>query len=291
MNDNDVLVISYENDMANNINSQLFQTTLERNGWKYLFIGEGEQWNGFKTRIMRYYNVLKNLDGNKIVILSDARDVLCLRNPLTFINSINKITDIENKIIISTEMFLVGHMNWNDEQINKALLKNKHYFWQGIPVNNYWKYYDMKEPLRKYVNAGLILGKVNNLVQAFEWIINNNFNDDQLGFASYSNTFPEKVTLDFNAEILHTSTFGVNGGLYDEKQKYDSPTLSELLGLHSYFLHIPGSFVSKGQTHVYNIISKMLETNIITQSNELAKLYNINQNDSLDYLYFDKNDI
>jgi hypothetical protein len=285
MIDDNVLVISYENNMANNTNAQLFKTTLDRNGWKYLFIGEGDEWYGIKTRVMGYYNTLKNLDANKIVVLSDARDVFCLRNPLTFINSINKITDIEHKIIISVEMYLHGHMNWTDKEVNDVLLKDKNFFWQGIPINNYWKYYDIEEPLRKYVNGGLIIGKVNNLIQAFEWIIQNNFNDDQLGFANYCNSFPEKVTLDFNAEILHSSSFGVNGGLYDEKQKYDSPTLSELLGMHSYFLHIPGLNISKGQLYIYNTICKIFDTNIIT-SNELAKLYNITLNDNLNYSYF-----
>jgi hypothetical protein len=289
MSNSDILVISYENE-PNNTNSQIFKSTLEKNGWNYLFVGEGEKWNGFKTRIMRYYNILKNLDPNKIIILSDSRDVFCLRSPLTFKNAINRITDMENKIIISAEMFLIGHMNWSDDEINKRLLENKHFFWQGIPVNNYWKHYNIEEPLRKYVNAGLIIGKANNLFQAFEWIVNNNFDDDQLGFASYCNSFPEKVTLDFNAEVLHTSTFAVNGGLYDEKQKYDSPTLSELLGLHSYFLHIPGLSGSKGQAHIYSIICKLFESNLIMQHNDLAKLYNLNLNDSLNYLYFIKND-
>lgn len=286
----DILVISYETNMATNKNAQLFKSTLEKNNWSFLFIGEGEKWDGFKNKIIGYYNILKQLDNHKIIVLSDARDVFCLRSPLTFINSIKKITDIDSKIIISSEMFLQGHMDWNDEQVQKSLSRDNKFFWQGIPIDNYWKYHNMEKPLRKFLNSGLIIGKVNNLIKAFEWIMANNINDDQLGFAYYCNTFPDKVLLDFNAEIIHTSTFGVCGGLYDEKQKYDSPSLSELFGLSSYFLHIPGLSGSKGQMFIYNIVSKIFETEIITQTNNLLKIYNVQLNDSLNYSYYCKND-
>lgn len=284
------LVISYENDLENNENSLFFKQTLEKNGWKYLFVGQGDKWNGFKTRIDKYYFTLQMLPMEQLVILSDARDVFCVRSPLAFNNSINKLTNIDDKIIISTELFLNGHIYWDNSEVEKIIANNIDFFWQGIPINNYFEYYNITcdtSHLRKYVNAGLIIGKVKNLIQAFEFIVDNNYTDDQLGFSNYCNTYPEKVFLDFNAEILHTSTFGVDGGLYEECQKLDAPSLSELLGLHSYFLHIPGLSISKGQKHIYNIIKYLLNSEF-TSLNIMPNFYGIKLNDSLEYKYFNK---
>ena len=98
--------------------------------------------------------------------------------------------------------------------------------------------------------------------------------------------FPQLVELDYNASFLHTSTFGVDGGLYDiDKQKIDSPTFSELLGLSCYFLHIPGVNGSKGQKHVYNTIQDLFANGSFTQNNEMFKLYGIEPSSDLNSYY------
>ena len=286
------LVISYENDKTNT-NSLLFHKILERNNWDYLFVGEGEKWNGFKNKINGYYNILQKLHQDKIVLLSDARDVFCLRSPKHFIQYLNAKLDLKEQILVSAEMFLVGHMDWTEEIISNYLQKtNKPYdnvFWQGIPLNKYWSFHNKQNdlPLRKYVNSGLIVGKVSNLLKMWKWILDNDISDDQLGVAKYTETFPQFIKLDYEATILHTSCYGVDGGLYDiEKQKYDSPTFSELYGISSYFLHIPGINISKGQKHIYTLIREMIENKKMTS---MYSLYNIQENDDLYYQYFLKN--
>jgi hypothetical protein len=284
---NKPLVVYCETDMYNE-NSLSFKKMLDKCGWESLSVGVGKKWNGFKTKVIEYQTFLKTLSCDKIIILSDSRDVFCLRNPITFINNISNITNIDDKIIISSEMFLCGHMDWSDEQINVVKQKDPNYFWQGIHMTKYWDYYNIQPPLRKYLNSGLIVGKVENLLKALDWILNSNFNDDQLGFSEYTNTFPERVFLDANAEIFHTSGFGVNGGFYDVKQKHDSPNLSELFGYSSYFLHVPGINGSKGQKIMYDFIKNMLDTNNVDQ-NTMAKLYGIEIYDSISYNYYEKN--
>lgn len=284
-----ILLISYETDITNS-NAQLFKKTLENHNWEYIFIGNGNQWKGFRDRIIGYYNYLLTLDTNKIVILSDARDVFCLRSSDLLIDKIKDI--IDTKIIISAEMFLIGHMNWSQQQKNDRLIKDPHFFWQGNTLDNYWQFLNKMDnlPIRKYINAGLIIGKVNNLLTAFEWIIKNNFDDDQLGFCEYTNNFPQNIYLDYNAELIHTSTCFVNGSLYNHNiQKEDSPTLVELLGLSSYFLHIPGINGSKGQKEIYNIIYTLFNDNIINENNDMFHLYKIN-NRNINNKYFKTND-
>ena len=262
---NEPLVISYESSLKSNENAQMFKKTLDNLDWKYVFIGEDCKWEGFKTRIVSYANYLKNLPDNKVIILSDARDVFACRSPHFFLNIINNIINIENKFIISSELFLHGHINWTEEEVIEKKSNNPNYFWQGEPLTNYWKNYNISDlPKRKYVNAGLIIGKAKQLLDAFEWMIKNNFNDDQLGFATYINTFPNKVYLDTDAKYLHTCTMGVTSGYYNsEYQNYDSISIGELLGMSSYFLHIPGISISIGQNLLYNAIKKILSDEII----------------------------
>jgi hypothetical protein len=276
------LVVSYENNMSNNPNSQLFKASLEKCGWDYLFIGEGQEWKGFKNKINNYYNCLLNLPSDKIIVLSDARDVFCLRTPFHYMKHVQEI--LNNKILISAEMFLLGHMNWTETLVQKYKSQNPYFFWQGVPLDNYWAYHNRTNnlPLRKYVNSGLISGKVENILKALKWILDNNYEDDQLGFAEYTNKFPENVILDHDAKILHTSTYGVNGGNYEsEKQYMDSPTIAEILGMSSYFLHIPGINISKGQNYVYNLLKKMINDTECTDY--MYKLYNITPNLNQDY--------
>lgn len=284
------LVLSYENDLSNNKNAQLFKKTLEGYNWEYEFIGEGMKWNGFRDKILGYYNFLiDNLPDDKIVVLSDSRDVFCVKTPHCFIEQIKEI--IENKIIISSEMFLHGHMNWNDEQVSKAISKEPGYFWQGVPLNDYWKFHQINPiPFRKYLNSGLIVGKTKNLKIALKWIIDNNFNDDQLGLSNYTNQFPHLVHLDYEANILHTSTSFVNGSLYDYNiQKLDSPTFHELLGFSNYFLHIPGSNISKGQKYIYNIIDTLLSNNNNKLDTNMFDIYGIKEEYPIRDNYFIKN--
>ena len=285
-----ILLLSYETDITNS-NAQLFKKTLENHNWEYIFIGNGNQWKGFRDKIIGYYDYLLTLDTNKIVILSDARDVFCLRSSDLLIDKIKDI--IDTKIIISAEMFLIGHMNWSQQQKNDRLIKDPHFFWQGNPLDNYWQFLNKIDnlPIRKYINTGLIIGKVNNLLTAFEWIIKNNFDDDQLGFCEYTNKFPQNIYLDYNAEMIHTSTCFVNGSLYNHNiQKEDSPTLVELLGLSSYFLHIPGISLSKGQKEIYNIIYTLFNDNIINENSDMFHLYKL-KNRTTNNIHFITNDI
>lgn len=285
------LLVSYENDMKNSANSLLFKKTLESYNWEYMFIGEGTPWKGFRDKIENYYKCLQNLPQEKIVILSDSRDVFCLRSPLTFIEHIKNIIN-SKKIIASAEMFLIGHIDWPENVVEKYISKNPNFFCQGVPLNKYWAYYNKLDnlPLRKYVNSGLIIGKVKDLCIAYKWIFDNNYTSDQLGMANYLNTFPELVDLDYNASILHTSTYGANGGLYDiERQKLDSPSFSELFGMSSYFLHIPGLKGSKGQKYIYETIKKMIESEILKLNNELYSLYKSKENSNLNHIYVNKN--
>jgi hypothetical protein len=236
----------------------MFIQTLDANQWNYKMIGKGETWLGFQNKINGYLLTVSKLPERTLVVLSDARDVLCMRCPDAFKTA---FLSFGERIIISAEMFCEGHM---DEDRTQGL--------QCIPLTNYWKHYTINvKPFRKFANAGLIAGYAKDLKTMFTWILENNYKDDQLGVCNYVNNFPEKVYMDIHAEILHTTSYAMCGGIVDSKlQASDSPTLAELLGSSAFFLHIPNQNGSKGQKFIYDSVCDTLK---LLKHNKLNVLY------------------
>jgi hypothetical protein len=255
------IVISYCNSEIDNTHhgTQLFVNTLINNDWKYHIIGRGEKWNGFITRMIGYYNFLLTLDPKQIVVISDARDVYCVKNSKKFIKDFKKYN---KKIVVSMELFAEAQFKY---------LPDKDYF-QVTWIDKYWQMYniDTSKIHRKYVNCGLISGYVEELIKFFKWAIDNKYTDDQKALGAYINTVPELVYADIHAELLHTTGAFVSGGLYDVTiQSMDSPTFSELAGLTSYFLHIPGTNL-RGQKYLYENVETTLT---FLNSKKLPEIY------------------
>jgi len=255
------IVISYCNSEIDNTHqcTKLLIKTLTNNDWKYHIIGRGEKWNGYKSKLNGYYNFLLTLDPNQIVVVSDARDVYCVRNSKKFIKDFMRFN---KKIVVSMELFAEGRFTYNPD-------KDYH---QVTWIDKYWQMYniDTSKIHRKYVNSGLIAGYAGELIKLFKWSIDNNFQDDQKALGAYINTVPELVYADINAELLHTTGAFVSGGIYDVSvQSMDSPTFSELVGLTSYFLHIPGTTL-RGQNLLYTSVGTTLT---FLHSKKLPELY------------------
>ena len=54
-----VFVLSYENE-RNNEHKRLLEEKLKYYGYDYKFLGEGDEWKGFGTKIQAYQNFIKN---------------------------------------------------------------------------------------------------------------------------------------------------------------------------------------------------------------------------------------
>ena len=241
------IVIAYDN--APTENTEFFIDSLKKNKWNYKLIGVGDTWQNFvKTRVTAYLHELSQLPDEQLVVLSDARDVVCLRPPNYFKDG---FLSFGRNIIVSMELFCEGQMD--ETKVTKKI--------QCVPLTKYWNYYSKQDrPNRKFANMGLLTGYANDLRHLLSWIIENNYTDDQLGLCNYMNTFPERSAADVNAELLHTSGFAINcGTLHLKVQSPDSPSLSELLGAGAFFLHIPGHAISKGQKFVYDAVVHMLK--------------------------------
>jgi len=244
------LLLSYCNDNTHS-NTQTFITTLDRHSWNYHILGHGEPWINFvESRMKSYLHCLKGINPKQIVVLSDARDVFCVRNHTHFIRDFKKYN---KKIVVSMELFAEGFMTYDP---------NKSYE-QVVWIENYWKMYniDYSKVIRKFVNGGLICGYVEDLIKCYQWIIDNNYEDDQKGLGAYVNTFPDIIYADINADLLHTSGAFVGAGYIDKDiQNQDSVTFLELTGVKPFFVHIPGLQFISSQRFVYNKIKKTLDS-------------------------------
>lgn len=242
------LVISYDN--APTENTKTFERSLKKNGWQYKFIGEGEVWRGFPNKLNGYYNCLRDLHDDKVVILSDARDVFCVRSSKWFMQAYDSM---ESDFIVSAETTCSGKFE-QETQLGNC-----------VPVTEYWKYHGIKKdqmPLHKYVNSGLIVGKAKPIRAFLKWTIDTSQTDDQVALGRYINLNPSICKLDTELRLIHSSfAFQFGGVVNVMKQKKDSPTLFDLMGRGCFFLHLPGQAFEEPRSF-YKLVKTILEGDI-----------------------------
>lgn len=249
------LVISYDN--KPNEQTQFFCKTLTDNKWDYEIIGEGEVWEKlqFSKRVMAYYNFIQHLPDEKIVILSDARDVVCVRSPKAFLDGFRSFG---KDLVFSMELSCESKIDLPSGYVPSGT----------NPLHNYWSYYKRSPPMRRYLNAGLMVGTVRALKICLLWVHDamktSAFPEcDQLSFAHYMDTFPDRVAADTEALLLHSTNFGLNAGILKiHVQKQDSPTFAELFGRGAFFLHVPGSGGNNGQRVVYDQVCLIIDSGV-----------------------------
>jgi hypothetical protein len=269
-NINKPLVISYCNKYLTekHENTTRFVETLNTNNWEYVVLGDNEVWDGFITKIKGYNNFLKTSNPKKIIVIADAHDMYCLRDSMSFIEMFKKY---KSDIVVSMELTGEGSTIYD---------KNKKYF-QVTWLKDYFNYYNINYGhfTKKFVNSGLICGYAKDLLEFTDYLIENNYTDDQKGLGLYMNKYPEKIYADIEGDLLHTCVSMVCGGLQAHSQIYDSPSLNELVGQKSFFLHIPGLKISNGQSFLYNKVYEILK---IFNLKELKLIY---PNYDLEFFY------
>lgn len=260
------LAITYDNMLLENEQTKNLIITLEKNEWEYSVIRIDKEYKNHSHKVLGYLEFLKTLPKEKVVVLMDSRDVFCTRNSMFFMKEFKKL---KYDIAVSLEI-------WCDKSLDVVT----EYQPQCLPLVNYWKYHNVKQwPIRKYVNSGLIVGKVEELIKMLTFCSENlnKFQDDQVLVGLYMNNYPQNIYGDFEADLLHTSTFSKGGSVTNMRiQTYDSPKLGDLLGRGVFFLHFP-SLKTKGQTLMYETVRKLLIEDSF-DSNKLNELYGYTNN-------------
>jgi len=221
------------NDM-NLENGSSFLNSLTKHNWEYAILSSDKKWQA-------YTSFLKTLPDDKPVVISDTRSVLCCRTSKQFLQGVQK-----HNIIVSMDILCHGKF---ESDVTRG---------QCIPLTKYWKEQKRdKIPLRKFVDGGLIYGKASSFRKLFAWASTQPASSDQVLYANYMNAFPNEVYADDTAEILHSSTYALNGGLCSyQNQIQDSPTFAELFGHGAFFLHIP-SLEDNGQNTIYKYVKAL----------------------------------
>lgn len=162
-----MIVLTY----ANRRNQFLdeWESSVKEHGFNYKIIGMNEKWENWKTRTNAITKELQKLQNkNEIVVICDAFDLL-------FING--DPDKLEKKY----------------KEIGKILLGSDPYC---IPHNCILNICNGNANL----NAGFIIGKVSQLLEAYEFI--ENYNDDQFGWNMYAKSNCDKIFIDKDSEIV-----------------------------------------------------------------------------------------
>jgi hypothetical protein len=229
------LVISID---ANLEKESYFLNSLTKHNWEYAILSSDKKWQ-------TYNEFLKTLPDDKLVVISDTNSVICCRSSKQFMKAFQS----KQRGILAS-MDVLCHAKFETDVARG----------QCIPLHKYWQENKRDtKPLRKFVNGGLVCGKVSSLRKLFAWSLTQANCPDQMLYANYMNAYPSEVYADDNAEILHSSSYAHNGALYSyEHQIQDSPTLAELFGHGAFFLHIP-NLEDNGQKTIYKYVKAVLE--------------------------------
>ena len=252
------LVITFDTNL--NENSHRFLKTMSNQNWSFRLIGTDKVWKSFVDRAIHYKNellIISKKNPKQLCVISDCKDVLCVRIPNLFEEVFKKFN---SGIVVSAEVLCAGYSDPNilpKEEFDKFNCEPLFKYWEnkGYELNNL--------PKRKYVNAGLISGYADDLIKMYDWIIQKGkeikLGDDQVLMGMYMNEHPNLVEMDIDAKLLHTSTFGVSAGYMSENQVDDSPSISQILGRSSFFIHLPGINSGKGNKIIYDMLSLLID--------------------------------
>ncbi len=183
-----LLVIVYEN--TKHPNAEKLKDLLDKRGFPFVFIGLGDNWEGFGTKthgITNYINdPSSNIDDDTYIICLDSRDVICNGNVTDTLNILKKFD--ENKLIISTEKgccvpsTTVSMRSYMEERASKKNLENK------------------------YLNAGMIAGKAKVFKKIYPFNMRKT-DDDQTGLIKWWQDHPDDIELDYDELLFSNANF------------------------------------------------------------------------------------
>lgn len=204
-----VKVISYAN--ANHVGLMNLQRSIQP-GWEHRVIGQGQVWKGWITRMKAYQEACASLPENELVVLCDAYDVLCLL-PSDGFQAV--FDEFGKAIVIGAEEFCALNCHaptkwWNSNELTSS---------------------------RKYCNGGLMAGYAGELAQMWQWTVERNFDDDQVGIGKFTDEHPEKVHLDMESKLVF------NDDRAEMLYTFNPVDRSIVMGnkiFKSFFIHFPG---------------------------------------------------
>ena len=195
-------IITYEN--TNHDHLEFLKKSARKHGWKNIkVLGNGQMWKGFGTKIFECKRYLETLDKNDIAIIIDARDVIINGSPDDFVRKIIEF-NIQDKVLFSAE----GGCCPEDKNQYKPMIvtQEERQFMEDKQTNGPFK----------YLNAGMLVGKVKNIIDIYPYDMTHEEQDDQNAAVKYWYRNPHKIELNYNEEIFSNATWSINEHGYNK---------------------------------------------------------------------------
>ena len=212
-----------------NTNSQNWELSLKKNNFTYEILGKNKIWGGWRWRMKIFYNYLINKKPDDIIMISDIYDVLFIKDHDQLLKKFHLIR--KGKRIL----FFVEYSKSNIPI--KILDKNENYYY-------------------KYINAGMIIGYANDLTNLYKWVLENNYEDDQIGISNFVNLNPDLYSIDTLREVgLNISSkFDLKFHSFSEKGVFCKNGIK--LSCDPCVIHLPCLLFFK--IAIYNKIAKFI---------------------------------
>lgn len=259
---NEIEVITFETDLSH-MNLSIFKKSLKKNNYEYNVL-TNDKWLGFGNKIRNIHKYIKKLPDDKIIIVSDARDVISVNH--TSQQLLSKIKPlIKNKIIISTEIgccvkfqFKPGEYRTKKGEVSHRTFDvNNDYTpdiinkWKDMFSNHAAKHkIQYKDDDRRsiHINAGIYMGTVKNIKKMYDLLNIDNLEDDQILISEIFYLYPEMFLLDYHRSFFSNSHVwdthnkksikedtGCPFVIGDKKKLKDTNS-----NTYPYFIHTPG---------------------------------------------------
>lgn len=189
-------------------------SSLEHHGFAYKVLKLGEEWKGWRFRMQAYRDAAlaraKEHGNASLVIFVDAYDVLCTR-------------DAQNLASIFYEFqkpLLVG-LESGCQVLDKGNCGD---------IDAYWLATQQRIPDRpnRYANGGFVMGEAHAVASAYEWMLIEGYEDDQVGLAGFVSSHPQLVAVDETSRVVENVDW------------FQGRSGRVKAGTQSWFVHFPG---------------------------------------------------
>jgi hypothetical protein len=242
-----ITVLIYETEAVSESPAlHLFNQISRLKGINAFIFGSGQGFEGYGSKYTSVYPVLRNLPANHLVVLSDGRDVL-LNNPAwsdyyarsaarDFQTAFQKLTKNRNAVVISAEAQCCvsalthaqpgSYYNPDGSRKERACSSGEmSCLWAGdekaMPWESFMKDLAIERTNQNYddvyLNAGLMVGTAQDLMQLIDRAGIGNDEDDQAVLTDFMYHNPEAIVLDYGQTL-----FGNNRGGIDDVTNVDT---------------------------------------------------------------------
>ena len=186
---------------------EILKESCQKHNYELITLGWGQKWQGFIWKHKLYYDYLKTIKTNEIIILSDAYDVVCLRDSQDLIK---EFKNYNTKILFGDQTALTSYFAFNS--------------------------------LSRIRCSGSIIGYANYLIKLEKWMANSSIenkfnNDDQMILKVISEKHPyffnnytkidihQKIFFITNGDLLFSPSYNFNNdiGLKVKKNNNTNP--------------------------------------------------------------------